>query len=334
MSPYGGILPAVHAAGMGSGKGAAVTYSLSGQVTDGASGVDGVTVTLGAYSAVSAADGTFSITGIAAGASGSLTPTKTNFTFTPATIAISSMSANLTGKDFAQYYPSMETGLYQWFDAGDITTLFQDSAKTTPVTTNGDPVGAFADKSGNGLDDTQATAESRPVYATNFQNSLPCINLNGSKFLNFPTISLPKQNFSAFFVTYNPSVSSFTALASFGTGVLGILINTGAAYVPYVSGTYANFATVPTTFHSLELTTTAVGRVRYKVNGLRRYYGNVLASATITGGMLGKYNTGFYNNGAFGERLVFTPALSQIAADRVIKYLHAKWGITLPAPTK
>jgi len=34
-----------------------------------------------------------------------------------------------------------------WYDPSDLTTLFQDTAGTTPVTTPGDPVGLVLDKS-------------------------------------------------------------------------------------------------------------------------------------------------------------------------------------------
>ena len=59
-----------------------------------------------------------------------------------------------------------------WYDFSDITTLFQDDAKTTPVTTNGDPIGAVEDKTGNGQDLTQSNASNKPVYTTNVQNGL------------------------------------------------------------------------------------------------------------------------------------------------------------------
>lgn len=53
-----------------------------------------------------------------------------------------------------------------WYDPSDLSTLFQDSAGTTPVTADGDPVGYMADKSGNGNHATQSIAASRPVYRT------------------------------------------------------------------------------------------------------------------------------------------------------------------------
>lgn len=51
-----------------------------------------------------------------------------------------------------------------WWDPSDITTLFQDSAGTTPVTASGQPVGRMLDKSGRGNHLVQTTAGSRPTY--------------------------------------------------------------------------------------------------------------------------------------------------------------------------
>jgi hypothetical protein len=53
-----------------------------------------------------------------------------------------------------------------WYDPSDITTLYQDSGATTPVTADGDPFGYIGDKSGNGNHMVQATAGKRPVYKT------------------------------------------------------------------------------------------------------------------------------------------------------------------------
>jgi hypothetical protein len=53
-----------------------------------------------------------------------------------------------------------------WYDPSDLSTLFQDSAGTTPVTTAGQPVGMMLDKSGRANHATQATAAARPTYQT------------------------------------------------------------------------------------------------------------------------------------------------------------------------
>ena len=52
-----------------------------------------------------------------------------------------------------------------WYDPSDMSTLFQDSAGTTPVTALEQPVGRMLDKSGRGNHATQATTTKRPTYS-------------------------------------------------------------------------------------------------------------------------------------------------------------------------
>jgi hypothetical protein len=52
-----------------------------------------------------------------------------------------------------------------WFDAGDLSTMFQDVAGTIPVTTTGQYVGKWLDKSGNGNHAVAAANNTtRPTY--------------------------------------------------------------------------------------------------------------------------------------------------------------------------
>lgn len=65
-------------------------------------------------------------------------------------------------------FAASEVGV--WYDPSDFSTMFQDSAGTTPVTAVGDPVGKILDKSGNGKHATQATAASRPILRNDGTN--------------------------------------------------------------------------------------------------------------------------------------------------------------------
>lgn len=71
-----------------------------------------------------------------------------------------------------EFSPSDLSGPIIWIDFSDISTLYQDSAKTTPVASNGDPIGAAVDKFGNGNDVLQAVAADRPTYTTGVKNGL------------------------------------------------------------------------------------------------------------------------------------------------------------------
>lgn len=65
-----------------------------------------------------------------------------------------------------QFSPSNLPGLVAWYDPSDLSTLFQDTAGTVPVTSNGDSVGLMRDKSGNGRHMVQSSLASRPLYET------------------------------------------------------------------------------------------------------------------------------------------------------------------------
>ena len=53
-----------------------------------------------------------------------------------------------------------------WYDFSDLSTLFQDSAGTTPVTADGQSIGKVLDKSGRGNHLIQATGSLKPIYKT------------------------------------------------------------------------------------------------------------------------------------------------------------------------
>ena len=54
-----------------------------------------------------------------------------------------------------------------WYDPSDLSTLFQDTAGTVPVTAAGQPVGMMMDKSGNGLHIMALNGDStRPILET------------------------------------------------------------------------------------------------------------------------------------------------------------------------
>lgn len=82
------------------GGGSAVTYSIAGTVYDanGSTAVSGATVTIGGLSAISAANGTYTISNIPAGTSGNMTCTKSGYSWTA--ISISAMSDNLTNQNY------------------------------------------------------------------------------------------------------------------------------------------------------------------------------------------------------------------------------------------
>ena len=74
-------------------------------------------------------------------------------------------------------FASGEQGI--WLDPSDFSTLFQDAAGTTPVTTLAQPVGLIRDKSGRGNHATQSTGASRPTLQQD-SNGLYYLSFDGT----------------------------------------------------------------------------------------------------------------------------------------------------------
>jgi hypothetical protein len=113
--------------GVMGGGAAAVAYSISGKVTNNTTNISGATIALGAYTATSGVDGTYTITGLPAGSNGSMTCTKAGYTFTA--ISVSAMTGNLTAQNYNDPYV-----IFDQFTAADGTNL---SGKAPSHTTNG-----------------------------------------------------------------------------------------------------------------------------------------------------------------------------------------------------
>lgn len=92
-------------------------------------------------------------------------------------------SPAVTGGGGGAWTPSSAAiALGAWYDPSDLTTLFKDTAGTTPVTADGDIVLRMNDKSGNGFHATITYGPSfGPIYRTN--SGKPYLEITASKWL-------------------------------------------------------------------------------------------------------------------------------------------------------
>lgn len=86
--------------GIRGGTASSATYTINGTVydADGSTAVQSATIALGAYSASSAANGTYTISDVPAATSGSMTCTKAGYSW--AAISVAAMSGNLTAQNY------------------------------------------------------------------------------------------------------------------------------------------------------------------------------------------------------------------------------------------
>jgi hypothetical protein len=126
-----------------------------------------------------------------------------------------------------------------WYDPSDFSTLFQDSAGTTPVTALEQPVGLMLDKSGRGNHATQPTATSRPVVSARVNLLTKTEELTNAAWtkesgttVSSTLVAAPDGSLTAFTVTGDGLSGVFQAPA--GSASLGQ--TTRAVYLRVASG--------------------------------------------------------------------------------------------------
>ena len=109
--------------------GAATSYSISGTVTENGLALAGVSVTDGTRTTTTAADGTYTIANVPDGITYTVTPSKSGYTFTPATLSLMLSGANQSGNQFTATVASGGHSYDTW-KTGSFANAFTDTIAT------------------------------------------------------------------------------------------------------------------------------------------------------------------------------------------------------------
>ena len=190
-------------------------------------------------------------------------PGTSSFSFFPSS-SVTGSTYRLRGTgmyDMTIFYPtalfaSGEKGV--WFDANDISTLFQDAAGTIPVTAVGQKVGKWLDKSGNNNHATQSNAAFQPTYQIDNEGN-PNVTFSGS----YTQLVTPSINFTA-----TAQMMAAVGLNVVGSASAAAAIELGSN-VDSVNGSFLFGAPSATADHSLYLrgTSTLKAAVNNVVDG-------------------------------------------------------------------
>ena len=252
-------------------------------------------------------------------------------------------NANVISRATRGFSPRSITGLSLWFDPSDITTLYQNSSLTTPISADGQTVSGMADKSGNGY---YATSTNGPTYKASIVNNQSILRFNGSQWINNVSYPFPNTAYSVFAIGY------LTSYFGGGGGWQRLL----QAYADgiFFLGTYTS---IVATFTGVGGWNGGVAANNPSYNWLGSWY---LVEMQLTGSTLYPYVTGnaqttkgssttaaFTNlniggaNGAYsgqpwygdiGEIIVYNSYLSDTNRQTVEGYLAWKWGLQSQLP--
>jgi hypothetical protein len=237
------------------------------------------------------------------------------------------------------FQPSDVDGCQLWLDGSDVSVLFSDVAGTSAITTNGQTIRCWKDKSGRGCNATQAG--NAPIW-----NSSNYVNFTQSlgQFMNLPNGTLPfasGTNAYSIFAVANlnntsgglktiigngsAGTNSFNALQIQAQSIANLWYNNDVAGGSLTANTFfiANIAFDGSTRYIYQTgtsvnTTASSGWAAPNTN-------NVIGVEPATGN--------WYYDGNIGEILVYNTALTTSQRQQVEGYLAHKWGLTTSIPS-
>ena len=243
--------------------------------------------------------------------------------------------------------PNAISGLQAWFDSSDANTLYSADVGGTLVTTDGNTVGRWEDKSGNGRHLTRAVTTTRPTFKTNI--------VNGKNVLRFDAVYGASDYMDVSFANTSNTTFAFIVFKHNSTTQTGIgaarILNvsfdgtdnrcyagSGATYAPsnigFFFGTNQSGNRVITT-RGIDTNPVILGFGRNE-NADGQAFVNGESAGTvvpINGGLattqtirVGGDGNG-YLNGDVCEILVYSAPLSERDRKAVEAYLHNKWAI-------
>jgi Neuraminidase (sialidase) len=216
-----------------------------------------------------------------------------------------------------------------WFDASDSTTLFQSNGGAAAAA-DGDPVGYWLDKSGNGRHLTQTSGINKPLLKLAIKNGKNGVLFNGtSSFFNATSYTHPSA------MTFFRVIKRTTA----ATRSFGISNSTGVDYPAwwdfdnklYLASSGRVFVQTSTStstgFFILKSFYSSASDLACWVNGAS-VAGSIAGTAgvTLAWTLYGKAAAGYSNDYVF-EDLAFPSALSAGDVANVESYLNSKWAV-------
>lgn len=247
------------------------------------------------------------------------------------------------------FSPTQFSGLVQWLDSQDTTTLFQNTAGTTPVTATGQNVAYWSDKSGCNNSVSSNANIAVPLYGSGLISTFNALNFASSRMLKTAGTFAKSSNVT--FVTVGVVKNT---IATWGTWWGHFPINDhdlNAISMRRVNNTGVMNWHTNNDNAIMNLTYTADSPVIYSgtmQNGSSMFFQqyNTASSANISGTVTQSITTavapiwvgasdfaGEYINGPIGEILYYQTVLTPYNRQKVEGYLAWKWGIQGILPT-
>ena len=253
-------------------------------------------------------------------------------------------SSKLNTYSINLFKPTFLNGLVAWFDGSDITTLFQNTAGTIPVTATGQYVNFWKDKSplsNNAITTINIPYNNPAIVTFNSQNSNSVLTFNGSNGYDMINSSyIPNnQNYATYFYVCNSTTNVGEETVMF-TNAYGVgygrrhHIQSGGFRADLVNSYYTNDTT--SFLNTYNMATVILnsfengwinGNAFNGINNIQIFLNTPQGSASI--GYLPSYPL----LGNIGEIIIFNYDLPTQFRQQIEGYLAWKWGLQTKLPS-
>ena len=249
----------------------------------------------------------------------------------------------------AAFTPTSIAGLQLWLDASDSGTLYTDSAGSTPATADGDPVGRWADKSGNTAHALQTDGTQKPTLKLAIKNSKNVCRFNSTSSKMLGTL-LAKNTDCTMVAVLRMNTSDASWRAALTTGFLNSTTATSGQIHGLIKQNNTNNKMLVTSFTGATdgnpsqsmganwascfatFTNTGTNASRIWVNGTAAVGDPKTVTAITDQGYVYYIGRGLqaaseFWNGDLAELMIYNVALGTINQTSIQEYLNTKWGV-------
>lgn len=245
-----------------------------------------------------------------------------------------SMSPKLLRPRQTGFNPRSIATLAGWWDASVVSSLAQLSTGETAVSADSDPVGYWADLSGNGRNLTQSTTNNRPFYKPGVLNGKPVIDFDGSNDSMLASFTLAQP--ITYFLVYRYDATISTGNPRVMDGATGNTMSFFGSTSSTLMGLFAGSSADPlismdqrTSFSITEIEANGASTA-IRLNGASVGFAssNSIGSSAPNGIRLGAFSASVaFGDVSFAEVLIYSSVLAADSARRVRAYLATKYGI-------
>lgn len=234
----------------------------------------------------------------------------------------------------AAFSPASIGGLQLWLDASDASTLFQNSNGTTAASADGDPVGYWADKSGNSNHTIQADGTKKPLLKLNVQNTRNGVRPDGVNDFLKSTTGGADGSYTLFCVNIKRSGGRHMMVVSTGqelTGRRRCLWHYDNSRIAFngLSRDFSSTFSWDTGVTNIAQIKNNLSTVTITKNNLTSQQGSVtLVAHTATDIFIGCNNGTTENwNGDLCEIIYYNTIVSDDNISSISNYLNSKWSV-------